>query len=98
MNTLQGILRKSINNATTQFDRLGYVGNNFANFSTTGYKSVRFEQMLNENGYLTGSVRTDYKQGSIVITSNPYDVAINGVGFMPVVSPTGKFNIHEMAH
>lgn len=90
MYTLQGIIRKSVNNATTQFDRLGYVGNNFANYSTNGYKSVRFEQMLNENGTLTGAVRTDYNQGSIVITSNPYDVAINGVGFMPVTSPTGE--------
>jgi flagellar basal-body rod protein FlgG len=90
MQTLQGILRKSINNATTQFDRLGYVGNNFANYSTTGYKSVRFEQMLNENGYLTGAVRTNYDQGSVQITSNPYDVAITGAGFIPVVSPSGE--------
>lgn len=90
MNNLQGIIRKTINNTTTQFDKLGYVGNNFANYSTTGYKSVRFEQMLNENGYLTGTVRTNYNQGSIQITSNPYDIAINGNGFIPVVSPTGE--------
>lgn len=89
MNNLQGIIRKSINNTTTQFDRLGYIGNNFANYSTNGYKNVRFEQMLNENGYLTGTVRTNFSQGSIQITSNPYDVAINGEGFIPVVSTTG---------
>lgn len=90
MYNLKGIIRKSMNNATTQFDRLGYIANNFANYSTTGYKSVRFEQMLNEDGYLTGAVRTDYSQGSIQITSNPYDVAIKGDGFIPVVSPTGE--------
>jgi len=90
MNNLQGIIRKSVNNTTTQFDKLGYVGNNFANYTTNGYKSVRFEQMLNENGYLTGALRTDYSQGSIQITSNPYDVAINGQGFIPVTSPTGE--------
>lgn len=90
MNSFQGIIRKTINNATTQFDKMGYIGNNFANYSTTGYKSVRFEQMLGEDGYLTGAVRTNYKQGSIQITSNPYDVAINGDGFIPVVSPTGE--------
>lgn len=88
--TLQGIIRKSINNSQTQFDKLGYIANNFANYSTTGYKSVRFEQMLNENGYLTGAVRTDYSQGSVQITSNPYDIAINGDGFIPVTSPTGE--------
>lgn len=90
MENLQGIIRKSINNATTQFDKMGYIGNNFANYSTNGYKSVRFEQMLNENGYLTGAVRTDYSQGSTQITSNPYDVAIKGDGFIPVTSPEGE--------
>lgn len=90
MNNLQGIIRKSLNNTTTQFDRLGYIANNFANYSTTGYKGVRFEQMLNEDGYLTGAVRTNYQQGSIQITSNPYDVAIKGDGFIPVTSLTGE--------
>lgn len=90
MNNLQGIIRKSINNATTQFDRMGYLANNFANYSTTGYKNVRFEQMLNENGYLSGVVRTDYSQGSVQITSNPYDIALKGPGFIPVTSSTGE--------
>lgn len=90
MNNLQGIIRKSVNNTTTQFDKLGYIANNFANYSTTGYKSVRFEQMLNENGYLTGTVRTNYQQGSVQLTGNPYDVAIKGDGFIPVTSSTGE--------
>lgn len=90
MHNLQGIIRRSINNTTTQFDKLGSIADNFANYSTTGYKSVRFEQMLNENGYLTGTVRTNFQQGSIQITSNPYDVAINGNGLIPVVSPQGE--------
>lgn len=89
MYTIQGMIRKSINNTYTQFERLGYVGNNFANLNTTGYKSVRFEQMLGEDGYLKGAIRTDFNQGSIRITSNPYDVAIDGQGFIPVVSPEG---------
>lgn len=90
MKNLQGIIRKCLNNTTTQFDRLGYVGNNFANYSTTGYKGVRFEQMLQEDGFLTGAIRTNYAQGSVQITSNPYDVAINGEGFIPVTSPEGE--------
>ena len=90
MYTIQGMLRKSINNTYTQFERLGHVGNNLANINTNGYKSVRFEQMLGEDGYLKGAIRTDYKQGSIRITQNPYDVAIDGVGFIPVVSPSGE--------
>lgn len=90
MSTITGIIRKSINNAQVQFDRMGYIGDNFANYSTTGYKSVRFEQMLNDEGYLTGAVRTDYSQGDVKITSNPYDIAIKGDGFIPVTSPNGE--------
>ncbi len=88
--TIQGVIRKCINNTTTQFDKLGYIANNFSNYSTNGYKGVRFEQMLNEDGYLTGTVRTNFKQGSVRITSNPYDIALTGPGFIPVTSPTGE--------
>jgi len=90
MYTIQGIIRKSMNNTTTQFDKLGYVANNLANAGTNAYKSVRFEQMLQEDGYLTGAVRTDYKKGSISTTGNPLDIAINGEGFIPVTSKTGQ--------
>lgn len=90
MYSMQGIVRKSVNNSINQFERLGYVANNLANMNTKGYKTVNFEQMLKEDGYLQGAIRSDYKQGSIQVTSNPYDVAINGNGFIPVVSPEGE--------
>ena len=90
MHNLQAIIRKSTNNVLNQWDRLGYIANDLANYNTHGYKSVRFEQMLNEDGYLTGAVRTDYRTGSIQVTSNPYDVAITGSGFIPVISPSGE--------
>ena len=86
----QAIVRKAINNATTQFDKLGYVGNDLANYNTYGYKSVRFEQMLREDGYVSGAQRTDCKQGSIRITENPYDIAIAGNGYIPVTSEEGE--------
>ena len=85
----QAIVRKAINNATTQFDKLGHVGNDLANYNTYGYKSVRFEQVLREDGYVEGYQRTDCKQGSIRITENPYDIAINGAGYIPVTSEDG---------
>ena len=90
MYTIQGMIRKSINNTFTQWERLGYVANNLANINTNAYKPVRFEQMLDEDGYLRGAIRTDHSQGSIKITSNPYDVAIDGQGFIPVISPSGE--------
>ena len=84
MQNLQGIIRKSTNNVTNKWEKLGYIANDLANLNTTGYKGVRFEQMLQEDGYLTGAVRTDHSQGSVRITSNPFDVAIDGAGYIPV--------------
>jgi len=90
MYNMQAVIRKSINNATQQFERLGYVGNNLANYNTAGYKSVRFEQMIKEDGYITGAVRMNSAKGSIRISSNPYDIAIDGEGYIPVTSPDGE--------
>ena len=90
MYNLQAIISKGTNNALIQFERFGEIANNLSNTQTNGYKKVTFEQILREDGYLTGTVRTDYSQGSIRITSNPYDVAIDGPGFIPVVSPSGE--------
>lgn len=90
MYSFQAIIRRNVSNVTHQFEKLGYVGNNLANYNTKGYKTVNFEQMLTEDGYLTGAIRSDYAQGSVMITSNPYDVAINGTGFIPVVSEDGE--------
>lgn len=90
MYNLQAIISKGTNNALIQFERFGQIANNLANVNTNGYKGITFEQILKEDGYLTGAVRTDYSQGSIRITSNPYDVAIDGPGFIPVVSPNGE--------
>jgi len=87
---MQAIVRRYANNTLTQFERLGYVGNALSNMNTTGYKAERFEQMLSPDGYLHGAIRTDYKQGSTKITSNPYDVALTESGFIPVVSPSGE--------
>ena len=71
MYNLQGIISKGTNNALIQFERFGQIANNLSNVNTTGYKKVTFEQILKEDGYLTGAVRTDHSQGSIRITSNP---------------------------
>lgn len=90
MYSFQAIIRRNVSNVTSQFEKLGFVGNNLANYNTKGYKTVNFEQMLTEDGYLTGAIRSDYAQGAIMITSNPYDVALNGTGFIPVVSEDGE--------
>lgn len=89
MTTLQGIINKGIVNAELQFEKMGYISSNISNYNTNGYKSVRFEQILNENGYLSGVERTDFSQGAIQRTERELDLAIDGIGFFPVTSPTG---------
>ena len=90
MYNMQAVVRKSINNATMQFEKLGYVANNLANYNTAAYKTNRFEQILREDGYVDGAIRPNALQGSIRISKNPYDVAIDGEGYIPVVSPEGE--------
>ena len=90
MYNMQAIVRKSINNSTFQFEKLGYIANNLANYNTNGYKAVQFEQYLREDGYVTGALRTNIANGSLRTTKSPYDIAIDGAGYIPVVSPEGE--------
>ena len=89
MTTIQGIINKGIVNAELQFEKMGYVSTNVSNYNTNGYKSVRFEQMLDEYGYLSGVERTDFSQGAIQRTAREFDIAIDGMGFIPVTSKNG---------
>lgn len=90
MYNFQSIISKGTNNALVQFERFGMLAHNLSNVDTNGFKKQSFEQILKEDGYLTGAVRTDYAQGSIRTTENPFDVAIDGPGYIPVTSPTGE--------
>ena len=47
---LQGIIRKGSVNMITEFDRLAYATQNFANVNTNGYKAVRFEDVIDADG------------------------------------------------
>ena len=87
---LQGLIRRNTINALTQFDKMGYYSENIANWSTNGYKAVRFEEILGEKGYSKAVIRTDHRNGSIQVTQAPLDVAINGPGFIPVTSEGGE--------
>ena len=90
MYSMQAVIRRNISNTSLQYERLGYIANNFANYNTTAYKTNRFEQILREDGYIDGAIRTNAAQGDIRITKNPYDIAIDGAGYIPVVSPDGE--------
>lgn len=89
MSTIHGIINKGVVNSEIQFEKMGYVSTNVSNYNTYGYKNVRFEQMLDENGYLKGYERTDFGQGAIQRTARDFDIAIDGMGFIPVTSQNG---------
>ena len=87
---LQGIVRKASANMTAEFDRLAYATQNIANINTNGYKSVRFEDIIDADGSVHGFERTDNKQGDFRLTKNPLDVALTGAGYIPVTTPSGE--------
>lgn len=90
MQNLQGIISVSINNASMQFEKLGQLGTDIANYNTPAYKSTRFENYLREDGTLDGVKRTNYSTGSIASTNKELDIAIEGAGFVPVTMQNGK--------
>lgn len=88
--TLQGLIRRNLNNATAQFDRLGTISTNFTNINTVGFKSSSFDQLLKLDGSIETYTRRDDSNGQIRITNNDFDIAIDGPGFIPVTSETGE--------
>ena len=74
---LQGIIRRNTVNALTQFERMGFYSENISNWSTNAYKASRFEEILGENGYANGVVRTDHSQGSIQVTGAVFGDALS---------------------
>jgi flagellar basal-body rod protein FlgG len=87
---LQGIIRKGSVNMITEFDRLAYATQNFANVNTNGYKAVRFEDVIDADGSVHGVERVDTKVGEYLITNNPLDIALQGAGYIPVTTPEGE--------
>ncbi len=90
MYNLQGIVRKASLNLTTEFDRLAYATQNVANANTTGYKAVRFEDIIDADGSVHGVERTDTKIGDYVQTNQPLDIALQGAGYIPVTTLQGE--------
>ena len=90
MNNLQGIIAKSVNNAKVQMEKLGVISGAAANYTTSAYKTPRFDTYVLADGRIAGTERYDYSQGSIQRTNQELDVAIDGQGFVPVTTKEGK--------
>lgn len=86
---LDHIMKQAATNANKQLEVLDAVTRNVANFNTTGYKNVRFEQYLTPDNRLDGVTRRDDTQGPKMVTRRETDIAIDGFGYIPVTQPDG---------
>jgi flagellar basal body rod protein FlgG len=64
--------------------------NNLANATTTGFKAERVFARLVENTAPAPEARTDWKEGALTATGNPFDFALRGHGFFVVQTPEGE--------
>ena len=98
--SVYGLMRTGASGMGAQSDRLATVADNIANSSTVGYKtaSTEFSSLLISSApssYSSGAVETSTrygisKQGTLSFTSSPYDLAINGNGFLLVEGGDGN--------
>ena len=89
----------------TQTQALEFIANNLANINTTGYRGQQptFRSLLATARYATanpldraindfnilGGSRLDLAAGNLQSTGNPYDVALEGTGFLVVQTTAG---------
>jgi flagellar basal-body rod protein FlgF len=80
--------------------QLEVIGNNIANLNTAGFRAERtlFESALESAGSVKGDraaftidreTYTDHQTGSFATTGNPFDVALDGEGWLQVQTPDG---------
>ena len=87
-------LQTAVSGLAAQSNRIGTIGDNIANASTTGYKdaSTEFQTLLGDDtpsDYQSGGVQTKVRyavtaQGDITSSSSVTDLAISGNGFFAV--------------
>lgn len=71
---------------TSQTYKNDVVANNLANINTIGYKKdISFvEALTNAEENVKLKVQTDFSQGTLKETGNPFDLALNGKGFFTI--------------
>ncbi|KQO78963.1 flagellar hook protein FlgE [Rhizobium sp. Leaf262] len=98
--SLFGTMKTAVSGMGAQANKLGTVGDNIANASTTGYKSAStaFSSLVLSSAggnYNSGGVETKVnysisQQGAAVATQSSTDLAINGDGFFVVQDTAGN--------
>jgi flagellar hook protein FlgE len=98
--SLFGTMKTAVSGMNAQANRLGTVGDNIANSSTTGYKSAStsFSSLVlpsTSGSYNSGGVETNVtysisEQGALEYTTSGSDLAIQGNGFFIVQDTAGN--------
>jgi flagellar hook protein FlgE len=98
--SLFGTMKTAVSGMNAQANRLGTVGDNIANSSTTAYKkaSTQFSSLVlpsTAGSYNSGGVETNVKysiseQGALEYTTSSTDLAIQGDGFFVVQDSAGE--------
>lgn len=94
-----GTMRTGVSGMNAQANKLGTVGDNIANASTTGYKraSTSFSSLVlpsSSGSYASGGVQSNVRysiseQGNLSYTTSSTDLAIQGNGFFVVQDGAG---------
>ena len=94
-----GTMRTGVSGMNAQANKLGTVGDNIANASTTGYKraSTSFSSLVlpsSSGSYASGGVQSNVRysiseQGNLSYTTSGTDLAIQGNGFFVVQDGAG---------
>ncbi|HJW85571.1 MAG TPA: flagellar hook-basal body complex protein [Candidatus Brocadiaceae bacterium] len=115
---LGGALNSGVSGIRLHQQMLDVIGNNLANVNTYGYKSSRllFADLLSQTlsngkggnpmqvgkGVTTGSITSNFSQGTLETTNRPFDFALQGEGFFVLnggsrdyFTRVGAFNVNS---
>jgi len=92
---------KALSGAIAQMRKLEVASQDLANVNTSGYKGQRlaFNEVLaarspaetRSGGFVAvGDQRTDFSQGGLQGTGNPFHLAVEGEGYFVVATPRGE--------
>lgn len=70
--------------------RQDVTSNNLANVSTDGFKGQKVFARMVEGALPAADEVTDFSQGSLQVTNNPRDLALEGKGFFVLKTPNGE--------
>lgn len=79
------------NNLHYKVKNLDIVANNLANLNSTGFKrELPFSEIIERFKDENIKQLTDFKQGTLLSTSNPLDLGINGDAYFSLETPDGE--------